>query len=65
MNNSESFSNLIKDDLTSATWPYPYPYTSVPQSTYPDWVPDGYPSTAGSYVPDSNAADDAANLVSS
>ena len=65
MNSFESFSNLIKDDLTSATWPYPNPYTSVPQSTYPEWVSDGYPTTAGSYIPNFNAVDDAANLVSS
>ena len=64
MNNSESLSNLIKDELTSTTWPYPCPYTSVPQSAYPDWVSDGYPSTTGSYVPDFNADDDAANSVS-
>jgi hypothetical protein len=68
MNNSESYSN--KDDLASATWPnplwamgdYPYhPYPSVPQSTHLDLVSDpGYPSTAGTYVPDFNVANDAA-----
>ena len=58
MNNLESFSNLNMDDLTFATWPYPYPNSLVPQSTHPDLT-----STAGSYVPDFNA-DDVANLAS-
>jgi hypothetical protein len=68
MNSSESYSN--KDDLALATPPdpvwaigdYPYhPYPSVPQSTHLDLVSDpGYPSTTGSYVPDFNAAGDAA-----
>jgi len=45
-------------------YPY-YPYPPVPQSTYPDLVSaSGYPSTAGTYLPDYlpnfNAADDAA-----
>jgi hypothetical protein len=63
MNNSESFSNLNMDDLTFATWPRPYPYPLVPQSAHPDLTSE-YPSTAGSYVPDSIADDDVANLAS-
>ncbi|KAF8504851.1 hypothetical protein F5888DRAFT_1659093 [Russula emetica] len=56
MNNSES--------LAMGDYPY-YPYPPVPQSTYPDLVSaSGYPSTAGTYLPDYlpnfNAADDAA-----
>ena len=65
MNNSDSYSN--KDDVASATWSNPlwasggYPYPSVPQNTHPGLVSaPGYPSTAGSYVPDFNATDDAA-----
>ena len=65
MNYYGSYSN--KDDVASATWPdhwamgdYLYPNISVPQSTYPDPVLGGYPSTAGSYIPNFNAADDAA-----
>lgn len=67
MNNPDSYSN--KDNIASATWSDPlwamgdylYPYLSVPQSTHPDPVsaPE-YPSTARSYVPDFNAANDAA-----
>ena len=66
MSNSESYSN--KDDVSSATWPiplcatgdYPYAYLSVPQSTHPDLVSAPGSSTATSYVPDFNAAYDAA-----
>jgi len=68
MNNPEFYSN--SDDVTSAPWPNPpdpwamgdYSYTSVPQSTHPDFTSTpGYLSTAGGpYVPDFNAADDAA-----
>ena len=37
------------------------PYLSEPQSTYPGPVSvPGYPSAAGSYVPDFNPANDAA-----
>ena len=60
MNNSEFYTN--KDGIASATWPDPvgdYPHPSVPQGTHPDLVsaPE-CPSTAGSYVPDLNAAGD-------
>jgi hypothetical protein len=55
MNNSDFYSN--KCDVASATWPDPL----VPQGTHLDLVSDpGYPSTTGSYVPDFNAAGDAA-----
>ena len=64
MNNSVSLSN--DDEVASATWPDPlgamgdYPYYSyipVPQDAYPGV---SAPSTAGSYIPDFDAADDAA-----
>jgi hypothetical protein len=68
MNNSDSYPN--KDGVVSATWPdllcamgdYPYyAYRSVPQSTYPGRVyAPGYPSTSRSFIPDLNAANDAA-----
>jgi hypothetical protein len=70
MNTSESHSN--KDELTSAIWPSPlwamgdasYPYSPVPQSTHPDLVSGpGYPSTAGTYLPGFNAAEDGAPSV--
>ena len=57
------------DGIATTTCPNPWamgdylyePYLSVPQSTYPDPVPaPGYPSPAGSFVPEFNAADDAA-----
>jgi hypothetical protein len=67
MNSSEAYSsNSKKDGVASATWPDPlsamghypyYSYPSVPQGTHLDL---GYPSIAGSYIPGSNAADDAA-----
>lgn len=60
MNDSEFYSN--KDDIASATWPDPvgyYPHASVPQD-HPDLVSaPGRPSTARSYVPKLNAAEDA------
>ena len=71
MNYYGSYSNLNNDDGATATWPNPwatggylYPSISVPQSTYPE-IPQepvlgGYPSTAGSYDPYFNAANDAA-----
>ena len=61
-----TYSNV--DDASSMTLPdhwamgddFIYPNTLVPQSTYPDPVSgSGYPS-AGAYVPDLSAADDAA-----
>ena len=68
MNYSESsYSN--NDDIASTTGPNPWamgnylysPYLLVPQSTYPDPVfAPGYPSPTGSYVPNFNAANDAA-----
>ena len=66
MNNSDSYSN--KDGVSSVTWPislgatgdYPYPYLSVPQSTHPGLVSAPGSSTATSYVPDFNVADDEA-----
>ena len=66
MNNSDSYPN--KDGVSPATWPIPlgatgdytYPYLSVPQSTHPGLVSVPGSSTATSYVPDFNTADDAA-----
>jgi hypothetical protein len=68
MNNSDIQSK--KDNVVSVTWPDPLsatvdsPYCPdilVPQSTHLDLVSDlGYTSTVGHYVPNFNAADDAA-----
>jgi hypothetical protein len=56
------------DEVASATWADPLwalgyqddPSLPVPQSTYPDVISAGYLSTAGSYVPNFNAVDEAA-----
>ncbi len=67
MNNSESHPNT--DNVASGSLPWPdsfsatgdYPYVSAPQSTHPDLVSaPGYFPTSGSYIPDFNAAHDAA-----
>jgi len=63
MNYSVFYSD--EDDVASPDllWPmgdYTYPYFPVPQDTLPGPITDPGPSTAGSYVPDFNAADDAA-----
>jgi hypothetical protein len=68
MNYPGSYSNM--DEFASATCPDPLwafgnyqydPYLSVPQSTYPGPVSDpAYHSTAGTFVPDFHAVDEAA-----
>ena len=67
MNNSDSYTN--KEYVTSSSWPDPvcamgdypsYPHLSVPQSTQLDLLSaPGDPPTAGTHIPDFNAADDA------
>ena len=66
MNYPVSYSNMDNAQTSSMTLPDPwaigddylYPNFPVPQGTYPDTI-SGYP-TAGAYVPDLSAADDAA-----
>ena len=55
--------NVASPDLLLPMGDNTYPYIPVPQNTLPGPITDPGPSTSGSYVPDFNAADDAANSL--
>ena len=55
--------DVASPDLLCPMGDYTYSYLPVPQHTLPEAVTARGPPTAGSYVPDFNAADDATNSL--